>query len=29
VDDAGHSISEKGITSALIGATDKFKEVKN
>jgi proline iminopeptidase len=29
VADAGHSISEPGITSALIEATDKFKLVKN
>ncbi len=29
VGDAGHSISEKGITSALIDATDKFKVMKN
>ena len=31
VKDAGHSISEKGITSALIEATDMFrdKELKN
>ena len=27
VGDAGHSISEKGITSALVDATDKFKEM--
>jgi hypothetical protein len=26
VPDAGHSVSEKGITSALVDATDRFKE---
>jgi proline iminopeptidase len=26
VPDAGHSVSEKGITSALVEAMDKFKE---
>jgi proline iminopeptidase len=26
VPDSGHSISEKGITSALVDATDRFKE---
>jgi len=29
IQDAGHSISEPGITSALIGATDNFKTVKS
>ena len=29
VGDAGHSISEKGITAALVEATDKFKTMEN
>ena len=27
--DAGHSISEKGITSAFVGATDKIRDGEN